>query len=84
MPVCVAETVQSPADKRLKTAPLTLQTAPVLVEKLTDKPELALAVKLKAPAPKVRLPGSAKLMVCASRPAELVMLKLRVTGVAAA
>ena len=71
--------MQVPGVCSVRVLPLTVQTAAVVVEKATARPELALALKL-ALVPATWVPGEVKLSVCEACDS----VKLLVTDVAAA
>ena len=65
LPDWLALTVQPPTATSVSVLPLTVQTLGVVEEKLTAKPELALAASAGGAVPRVWLPGEVKVMVCA-------------------
>ena len=80
LPAWRAVTVQVPLPTSDSTVPLTVQTAGVLDEKLTARPELAVPINGPGVVPSVWLPGDGKVMVCAAG----ATVKLTVAGAAAA
>lgn len=73
-------TVQVPALTKVKVVPLTVQTPGVVEDKVTARPELAVATKAPGVVPRFWLPGETKLMVCAAG----ATMKVCATMVAAA
>jgi hypothetical protein len=65
LPAWTASTVQVPAPISVNALPLTVHTLVVVETNDTVRPELAVATRAGAAAPKLRFPGVAKVMVCA-------------------
>ena len=65
LPPWLATSVQVPAATSTRVLPLLLQTAGLLLAKLTARPELAVATRAAVGLPKVWLPGAVTPMVCA-------------------
>jgi hypothetical protein len=82
LPAWLAVMTHWPAANRFKAVPLVVHTLGEPEEKLTGKPELALATKAGAAEPKRWLPGDVKVMLWAMKAAATA--KLLTTGVAAA
>ena len=71
---------QVPTETSVTVVPLTVQTGVVVEEKLTARPELAVAASVTGPLPKAMAAGCPNVMVWVAG----VILKLCVTGGAAA
>ena len=79
LPAWLATTVQVPPATRVRLLPLTVQTADVLLLKLTGRPELAVATRLLGAWPNTRPLGAVKAIVCAVLPtAETVIVRVLV------
>lgn len=64
LPACAALTVQVPAASKVSVLPVTVHTPDVLDEKVTGRPELAVAIKAAGAVPRVWLPGETNETVC--------------------
>jgi hypothetical protein len=82
LPACEAVIEQVPTAKNVTVVPLTVQTVCVVDEKLTARPEVAVAANVRD-VPTVCVAGAAKVIVCAAGVAASTV-KLLVTGAAAA
>lgn len=83
LPGWVATTVQVPAATSVSVVPLVVQTPGVDDERLTGKPELAVATNAPGALPSVWVPGELNWIVCAESGCAATE-KLTTTGVAAA